>query len=269
MAKKILFISQEISPYVEGTAMAQLGAEVPAKTQSSRDETRIFMPKWGTVNERRGQLHEVIRLSGANITINDVDHPLLIKVASMTKTRMQVYFIDNEEFFARKFITTDADGKEFTDNGERAIFYVRGVIDTVLKLRWNPDIIFCQGWMAALAAVYIRNVFATEPAFENAKIVVSLFPNDPASTLDETFRTGLPFASLTQEKVDSYATSFTPEAVAKMCIDNADAVVEALPGIKPELLDYAAQQQKLVLHYSEGDINENYNNFIASLLGNK
>lgn len=269
MAKKILFISQEISPYVEGTPMAELGAMVPTKTQSSRDETRIFMPKWGTVNERRGQLHEVIRLSGANITINDVDHPLLIKVASMTKTRMQVYFIDNEEFFARKFLTTDAEGKEFADNGERAIFYVRGVIDTVLKLRWNPDIIFCQGWMASLAAVYIRNVFASEPAFENAKIIISLFPKDPAKQLDKSFRTGLPYSTLTQEKVDAYGTRFTASTIAKMCIDNADAVVEALPGVKPELLEYAAKQSKAVLPYSDGDISESYNNFIASLLENK
>jgi len=266
MAKRILFISQEISPYVGDTAMSILGAEVPAKTQSSRDETRIFMPKWGTVNERRGQLHEVIRLSGANITINDVDHPLLIKVATMAKTRMQVYFIDNEEFFGRKFQTVGPDGEEFSDNGERAIFFVRGVIDTVLKLRWNPDIIFCQGWMGSLAALYIRRVFATEPAFEHSKIVISLFPSDPAKPLDKSFATGLPYKSLKAADVAAYGTCFDSAAVAKMCIDNADAVVEAQPNVEAELLDYARKQGKPVLNYEEGDISPRYNAFIDSLL---
>lgn len=269
MAKKILFISQEISPYVEDSPMSLLGAEVPAKTQSSRDETRIFMPKWGTVNERRGQLHEVIRLSGANITINDVDHPLLIKVASMTKTRMQVYFIDNEEFFARKFLTTDAEGNEFADNGERAIFFVRGVIDTVLKLRWNPDIIFCQGWMASLASVYIRNVYAKEPAFEHAKIIMSLFPDDPQNELDKSFVTGLPYSTLTPEMIESYGNKFTSATLNKMFIDNVDAVIEALPGIKPQALDYARSKGKLVLPYAEGDIAERYNDFIDSVMATR
>lgn len=265
MAKKILFISQEIFPYVAETPMARLGADVPANTQSSRDETRIFMPKWGTINERRGQLHEVIRLSGANITINDADHPLLIKVASMTKTRMQVYFIDNEEFFGRKFQTTDAEGHEFADNGERAIFYARGVIDTVLKLRWNPDIIFCQGWMASLAAVYIRKVFPREPAFEKAKIVVSLFPGDPQTALDDSFRTGLPYVSLTDKDVAAYGETFDAEALSRMFIDVADAVVEAQSGVAPSLISYAEQAGKPVLPYAEGEIAERYNPFLTKL----
>lgn len=246
--------------------MAILGAEVPTKIQSPRDETRIFMPKWGTINERRGQLHEVIRLSGANITINDVDHPLLIKVASMAKTRMQVYFIDNDEFFGRKYQTVGPDGQEYSDNGERAIFFVRSVIDTVLKLRWNPDMIFCQGWMAALAAVYIRKVFSHEPAFENAKIVISLFPNDPTKQLDETFNTGLPYSTFTADDVAAYGKEFDGAVLAKMCIDNADAVVEAQPGVDAELLDYARNEAKPVLNYEEGDISPRYNAFIDSLL---
>lgn len=246
--------------------MSTLGAEVPAKTQSPRDETRIFMPKWGTINERRGQLHEVIRLSGANITINDIDHPLLIKVASMIKTRMQVYFIDNDEFFGRKFQTVGPDGKEYADNGERAIFFVRGVIDTVLKLRWTPDIIFCQGWMASLAAVYIRKVFATEPAFEHSKIIISLFPMDPAKQLDKTFRTGLPYQSLTADDVAAYGSRFTSTVLAKMCIDNADAIIEAQPDVKAELLDYARKQSKPVLNYEEGDFAPRYNALIDSLM---
>lgn len=246
--------------------MALLGSEVPSKTQSPRDETRIFMPRWGTVNERRGQLHEVIRLSGANITINDIDHPLLIKVASMTKTRMQVYFIDNDEFFGRKFLTTGPDGEEYPDNGERAIFFVRGVISTVIKLRWNPDIIFCQGWMASLAAVYIRKAFGNEPAFEKAKIIISLFPNSPAKPLDDSFRTGLPYSTLTAKDVAAYGKSFSETVLAKMCIDNADAVVEALPGVKPELLDYAREKAKPVLKYEEGDLGPRYNAFIDGLM---
>ena len=147
--KKVLFINQEMVPYVPTSEMATMGRNLPQKIQENGFEIRTFMPKWGNINERRGQLHEVIRLSGLNLIIDDTDHPLIIKVASIPVSRLQVYFIDNEDYFQRRrTMTEDESGEEFTDNGERAIFFARGVLETVKKLRWTPDIIQCQGWMA-------------------------------------------------------------------------------------------------------------------------
>ena len=150
MAKKILFINQEMTPYVPETELSKIGRDLPQKMQESGYEIRTFMPKWGNINERRGQLHEVIRLSGMNLIIDDTDHPLLIKVASIPLVRLQVYFIDNEDYFTKRQMTEDEEGHEYPDNGERAIFFARGVLETVKKLRWSPDIIHCQGWMGAV-----------------------------------------------------------------------------------------------------------------------
>ena len=155
MAKKILFINQEICPYVPESEMSIMGRQLPQKIQESGYEIRTFMPKWGSINERRGQLHEVIRLLGMNLIIDDTDHPLIIKVASIPNTRIQVYFIDNEDYFMKRQMTRDESGEEYPDNGERAIFFARGVLETVKKLRWTPDIIHCQGWMAAVIPLYI------------------------------------------------------------------------------------------------------------------
>ena len=148
--KKILFINQEISPYVPDNALSIMGRELPKTIQECSHEIRTFMPKWGIINERRGQLHEVIRLSGMNLIINDTDHPLIIKVASIQSAKVQVYFIDNDDYFGKRLMEKDEQGEDYTDNGERAIFFARGVLETVKKLRWVPDVIHCQGWMSAV-----------------------------------------------------------------------------------------------------------------------
>ena len=175
MAKKVLFINQEITPYVPETNMSVMGRDLPQKVQEAGLEIRTFMPKWGNINERRGQLHEVIRLSGMNLIIDDTDHPLIIKVASIPQSRIQVYFIDNDDYFTKRQMTTDEAGEEYADNGERAIFFARGVLETVKKLRWTPDIIHCQGWMSAVVPFYVKKAYHEEPSFANTKIVTSLF----------------------------------------------------------------------------------------------
>ena len=159
MAKKVLFINQEITPYVPETEMSIMGRDLPQKAQECGLEIRTFMPKWGNINERRGQLHEVIRLSGMNLIIDDTDHPLIIKVASIPQSRIQVYFIDNDDYFTKRQMTADETGKEYADNGERAIFFARGVLETVKKLRWTPDIIHCQGWMSSVVPFYIKTAY--------------------------------------------------------------------------------------------------------------
>ena len=188
MAKRILFINQETIPYVPETDLAIMGKKVPQAIQEKGNEIRTFMPKWGTINERRGQLHEVIRLSGMNLIINDTDHPLIIKVATIVQTRVQVYFIDNDDYFSKRQMILNENGEEYADNGERAIFFARGVLETVKKLRWVPDIIHCQGWMSAVVPLYIKTAYHDEPSFANTKVVTSLFNKTLNSNLSDNFK---------------------------------------------------------------------------------
>ena len=155
-----------------------MGKDLPQAMQERNHEIRTFMPKWGTINERRGQLHEVIRLSGMNLIINDTDHPLIIKVASIQSARVQVYFIDNDDYFGRRLMEKDEQGEDYPDNGERAIFFARGVLETVKKLRWVPDIIHCQGWMSAVVPLYVKTAYHEEPSFANTKVITSLFSKE-------------------------------------------------------------------------------------------
>ena len=175
MAKKILFINQEIVPYVPDSDLSLMGKALPQAMLENGHEIRTFMPKWGTINERRGQLHEVIRLSGMNLIIDDTDHPLIIKVASIAQTRIQVYFIDNDDYFSKRRMTVDEKGEDYPDNGERAIFFARGVLETVKKLRWVPDIIHIQGWMGAVVPLYIKKAYNEEPSFANTKVSTACF----------------------------------------------------------------------------------------------
>ncbi|MBR3546800.1 MAG: glycogen/starch synthase [Bacteroidaceae bacterium] len=170
-AKRILFITQEILPYVAESPESVQGRKVPQQVQEKGREARTFMPKWGTINERRNQLHEVIRLSGMNLIIDDTDHPLIIKVASIPSARMQVYFIDNDDYFSRKQMGTDARKREYKDNPERAVFYARGVLETVKKLRWVPDVVHCMGWMSAFVPLYIRTAYEEEPCFRDCSVI--------------------------------------------------------------------------------------------------
>ena len=177
-ANKVLFITQEITPYVSESEMANIGRNLPQAIQEKGREIRTFMPKWGNINERRNQLHEVIRLSGMNLIIDDTDHPLIIKVASIQSARMHVYFIDNDDYFQNRMQTTDENGIEYDDNDSRAVFYARGVLETVKKLRWCPDVNHCHGWMTALAPLYIKKAYKDEPSFRDAKVVLSVYEDD-------------------------------------------------------------------------------------------
>lgn len=174
-AKKILFVTQEMLPFVPESDIAQMGRYLPQAVQEKSREIRSFMPKWGTINERRNQLHEVIRLSGMNIVVDDTDHPLVIKVASITAARMQIYFIDNDDFFVGRNMATDAEGTEYEDNADRAAFFARGVLETIKKLKWSPDIIHCLGWMSSFIPLYIKTAYTEEPSFRDCKVIYTPF----------------------------------------------------------------------------------------------
>lgn len=262
MAKKVLFINQEINPYVAESRMSAMGHELPQKMSEAGFEIRTFMPKWGIINERRGQLHEVIRLSGMNLIIDDTDHPLIIKVASIPTTRQQIYFIDNDDYFSNRQMGADENGKEYADNGERAIFYARGVLETVKKLRWQPDVIVCQGWMGAIVPLYIKTAYAEEPSFANSKVIVSLYDNPLKGSLGDNFKQCVDFRDAKAELLDTYKSDFDYDELAKLAIDYCDGVVEGELGINPAILEYAKEKNKPLLAFTGDDFSEPYKDFI-------
>lgn len=211
------------------------------------------MPKWGNINERRNQLHEVIRLSGMNLIIDDTDHPLIIKVASIQSARMQVYFIDNDDYFQNRLQTTDENGVEYNDNDSRAIFYARGVLETVKKLRWCPDIIHCHGWMTALAPLYIKKAYKDEPSFRDAKVVFSLYDNDFKSTFNNDFSNKLLLKGISKKDVASLKEPVDYASLCKLAVDYSDGVVQNSEQVNQEVMDYARQSGKPVLEFQNPD----------------
>lgn len=242
--------------------MSAMGHELPQKMSEAGFEIRTFMPKWGIINERRGQLHEVIRLSGMNLIIDDTDHPLIIKVASIPTTRQQIYFIDNDDYFSNRQMGADENGKEYADNGERAIFYARGVLETVKKLRWQPDVIVCQGWMGAIVPLYIKTAYAEEPSFANSKVIVSLYDNPLKGSLGDNFKQCVDFRDAKAELLDTYKSDFDYDELAKLAIDYCDGVVEGELGINPAILEYAKEKNKPLLAFTGEDFSEPYKDFI-------
>lgn len=258
--KKILFINQEIAPYVPDTDLSLMGRSLPQAMQEKGYEIRTFMPKWGNINERRGQLHEVIRLSGMNLIINDTDHPLIIKVASIQQTRVQVYFIDNDDYFSKRQMTVDETGADYPDNGERTIFFARGVLETVKKLRWVPDVIHCQGWMSAVVPFYIKTAYHDEPSFANTKVVTSLFTKTLKGDLGEAFKQSIEFRDAKASLLEPYNDNFDLMELGKLAIDYSDGIVTATPKVNTTLLKYAVDKKIPLLGY-EKDFADGYEAF--------
>ena len=246
--QRVLFVNSEIYPYLPESDIAHVGRYLPQGVQESGREIRSFMPRYGCINERRNQLHEVIRLSGMNLVIGNLDYSLIIKVASISAARMQVYFIDNEDYFQRKFTYRDAAGKFFEDNGERAVFFARGVMETVKKLRWAPDIIHCHGWISHLLPLYLKKAYKDDPIFEEAKVVLSLYNE----YLDETVSADLADKILMPgiKKTDLAAFS-APNGMnlAKLAIQYSDGIILGTPELNPELAAAVAERKLPVQPY--------------------
>ena len=266
--KKILFINQEITPYVPDNSLSLMGKELPKVMQERSHEIRTFMPKWGNINERRGQLHEVIRLSGMNLIINDTDHPLIIKVASIQSARVQVYFIDNDDYFGKRLIECDESGVEYNDNGERAIFFARGVLETVKKLRWVPDIIHCQGWMSGVVPFYVKTAYRDEPSFAETKVVTSLYNKTIQKDFGDDFKQFLEFRDAKASLLGDYKDKFDFDELNKLAIDYSDGVIQAAPEVDKQLLDYTAAKNIPLLDYHE-DFADAYEAFYESLYPNE
>lgn len=265
---RVLFVAQAITPYLKETHMSKICRFLPQGIQERGKEIRTFMPRFGNINERRNQLHEVIRLSGMNLIINDADHPLIIKVASIQQARMQVYFIDNEDFFHRKFTIKDKNGKFYEDNDERSIFFSRGVIETVKKLGWGPDIIHCHGWMSALVPLYIKRAFKDNPLFSDSKVIYTLYEDDFKESFKETFEKKIKLPGITAKDLKYYKEPNYVN-ISKAAIEYADAIIIASDKVNPALLEYVNEKKKPVLQHTDDDYVDAYNAFYDSLLGKK
>ncbi|AOW21022.1 glycogen/starch synthase [Urechidicola croceus] len=259
--KRVLCVSSEVVPYLPETEMAKLSFDSARMVHSKGGQTRIFMPRFGLINERRHQLHEVIRLSGMNMIINDMDMPLIIKVASIPKERMQVYFIDNDEYFKRKATFTDDKGNLFDDNDERMIFFAKGIVETVKKLNWAPDIIHVHGWMASLLPIYLKEYYKDDALFMNSKIVTSLYNNNFEGTLNQELINKVSFDNIEEAKLSSIKEPIHANLL-KIAIENSDAIIVASEDISEDLIDYAKSLDKPVLDFCQIDeFQEAYLNF--------
>ena len=263
---KILYITQEINPYIKETEIADICRQFPQYTIDKGCEIRTFMPCFGHINERRNQLHEVQRLSGLNVIIDDNDHPLIIKVATIQATRMQVYFIDNEDYFHRNGIAKESDGTYFDDNDERGIFYVRSVLETIKKLRWTPDIIHIHGWISALAPLYLKTSYASDPFFANSKIIYSVYSENFECAIREGFDNRVLFNDIEPNDVEMLKGELLKsETLNKIAVKYSDAVICASDSISEELESYVKEKGIPYLPYQGENMQEGYWNFFCEV----
>ncbi|MEO6883607.1 MAG: glycogen/starch synthase [Bacteroidia bacterium] len=263
---RILFVSQEITPYLDESPMGLIGRHLPQGIQERGKEIRTFMPRYGCVNERRNQLHEVIRLSGMNLIISENDHPLIIKVASIQAARMQVYFIDNHDYFERKFTHSDKKGKFFEDNDERSIFYCRGVIETVKKLGWAPDVVHCQGWMTSLMPLYLKKAFSDNPLFANTKIIYSIYDDEFTDSLHKDFSKKLTLEGIGKKELDLYKDPNFVN-ITKSAINHSDGVIKGSEKLNPEIEKHLKKSGKPILNYqSMEEYIDAYSDFYDAVL---
>jgi len=260
--KRVLIISSEVVPYLPQTEQAINSFQIPKAINEHGGQTRIFMPRYGLINERRHQLHEVIRLSGMNLVINDMDMPLIIKVASIPKERMQVYFIDNEEYFKRRSILHDEKGSCHKDNDERMIFFTKGVVETVKKLNWAPDIIHLHGWFTALFPLYLKSYYGDEPLFAGSKIISSIYKPDFEGVFSTNFEEKVSF-----DNIDSDLTSELQkanyEALSKLSITHSDGLIMASDNLPEALVSQIEDSKKPVLNYAESKDEEVFIEFYS------
>lgn len=267
MANKILYVCQEIMPYLPENEESQLCRRLCQAMQEHGNEIRTFMPRYGLINERRHQLHEVIRLSGMNLIIDDNDHQLIIKVASIPSARVQIYFIDNDDYFSRKALLKDEAGEEFKDNDERAIFFARGVLETVKKLRWTPTIVHCHGWFSSVVPLYLKQVFADDPIFRDVKVVLSLYDDAFTAPLAEDFGKKVAGEGVEDDNL-SLLESPSYENLYRFVMNYADGFVVASEGVKPEVVELLKASGKPLLECQNPEDEEffaNYNRFYEAL----
>ncbi|PWL23393.1 MAG: glycogen synthase [Fluviicola sp. XM-24bin1] len=264
--KKVLFISQEIAPFLPKSDISTTVRNLAQGIQEGGKEIRVFMPRFGVINERRHQLHEVIRLSGMNLIVDDVDHPLIIKVASISAARMQVYFIDNDEYFRRKSTLTDENGEHHADNDERSMFFCRGVLETVKKLGWQPDVIHCNGWMTALMPLYIKKLYKNDPHFANTKVVYNMYNDGFNNNWDARFSEKLKFDGFSEDVTGEFAEPSLVN-ITKAIAKYSDGLSVGSEDLNPELraIFDAAECEKLD-YVAEEHLNKEVSEFLDKVI---
>jgi starch synthase len=256
--KRILFIANEMSPYLELTEFSEVVNKLAIKANDSGYEVRCIMPRFGTINERRHRLHEVVRLSGINISIDNEDYPLQIKVASLPNARLQVYFLDNEDMFKRKFVFNDENEKWYDDNGVRSIFFCKGALETVKKFGWPPDIIHCSGWMTGLIPMFLKTAYKKEPVFSNSKIVFTLGQNTFKEKLGSNFsKLSMIHPSIKDKELEAYKDA-TNLAMFKGGATYADAISFGDGQVDKKLVEAFSKVKgkKVIPYQADADLTE-------------
>ena len=266
--KKILYVSSEVIPYMPQTDIANMTYSLPKMVNENGGQTRIFIPKYGIINERRHQLHEVIRLSGINLIIDDMDMPLILKVASIPKERMQVYFIDSEDYFKNRLVECDKNGKLYKDNDERSIFFAKGIIETIKKLNWTPDLIHVHGWIASLLPLYLKNFYNNDLMFENTKVIVSIYDNQLKGKLDKKIINKLKFDDIDDKNL-SILENPTYDNLYRISLALSDGVIFA-SDIKKNYIEMIKKAKIPVLEcFSNIDFEKEYLDFYEKILPNE
>jgi len=263
--RKVLIVTQEMQPYTEENAISTLARQLPQQIQESGMEIRVLMPRFGSINERRHRLHEVVRLSGMNIIVDDDDYPLIIKVASLPDARIQVYFLDNEDFFKRKQLFKDKDGTPFEDNVDRMVFFCKGVIETVKKFGWPPDIIHCHGWMTSLIPLYIKTAYRTEPLFQQSKVGYSVYNESISNTLSDSFLAKASINNVTEDDLSAYQNG-SGVIVHQGALAYADALVQGEAGLPEGIEQALSKTDKPVLEHGNEDFLNQIIEFYNALL---
>lgn len=263
--RKLLFVTSELTPFNDITEIAQKIADIPNHLASNGLDVRILMPRFGTINERRHRLHEVVRLSGINVMFNDEDFALTVKVASLpnSKHRLQVYFLHNDEFFKRRYDYLDENETFFEDNSERMIFFNRGVMETLKKFGWAPDFIVCNGWMTSLVPLYARTLYSNDPVFSESKIFFNIFKKDNECQMEEKFiEKALLDKNIAANKAEHFAEG-NFDAMCKGAIHYSDGLIVSSTELHEELLSCIGNSKKPVFNLEDnGATSVELSNFI-------
>lgn len=264
--KRVLIITQEMQPYLNGTDIGDIARELPQYVQDQGNEIRVLMPRYGVINERRHRLHEVVRLSGMNIILNDDDYPLIIKVASVPGARMQVYFLDNDDLFKRKYVFHDENNQFYEDNAERMVFFCKAALETVKKFQWPPDIIHCHGWMTSLIPLYIKTAYKNEPVFQNTKVVYSMYKGAFEETLSkDKFLEKAPISSMIEKSHLNSYKDYNHLGLSKGAASFADGVIIGSSEIEKEIGKYLKTLGKPVLEFTKEEYLDKYTEFYNNL----
>jgi starch synthase len=263
---RILYVASEINPFLQTSEVADFVRKLPQAMQEKGMEIRILVPRFGIINERKNRLHEVVRLSGINIPVGEEEKPLIIKVASIPNAKLQVYFIDNEDYFHRKSVFHDKENRFYADNDERAIFFCKGAIETVKKLGWSPDIVHCNDWITSFIPLYLKTTYKNDPLFKSAKTVFTIYDNSFTHKFKDDIMDKVKMLDIEDKMLGNLKTA-DYEGFIKMGMEFSDAVIVAGENKKLDNLFKDMRPKKVETIGKDTDYTESYYNLYNELVG--